>query len=618
VTAMKPPPSIPHRTRHLAAAPLHASPTRRRRGAVTWTAPAALAMSAVVWAGALLAADVAHPSLYGMTVTLGPLYIAAVLLNSFAFAAELYGAGRSWVLASSVGLLIAIMKATVPLLERNPEYPWTYKHLGVVDVLATNGHIVDGRDIYQQWPSMFALFASLQTVAGVTPERVAAWSSVGFSVIDVVILYACFRKLGATPRVAYAGLFLFQIFAWPDLNYFSPQAFAFALCLGILLVLITCLLGRAPGGPPRWNPFARWLDRRLEPDRAPVTAPASRARTAGVVLSLCATFAVLTAAHQLSPYVILAEVVGLTLFDLVRPRWLIVVLAVIAVGYFLPQAGSVTSQFKIFDGFDIFSNASGNAVANVPGSGEERVSALCARFLSLALWGVGLLIVLARRRSLGRLAIPAILGLSPFAILVLGNYGGEAIYRVILFSSPWFAYLLAQLAGRIPARAWLGVAGSVLVLAATTFISLQSQQGQFALNSMDSAQVQASAYFYAHAPTGSSMTLLVQNFPARVSGDYNNFNQQFTTEPTLLPDPQLTDRTLNAALLPTVATKVRANGGTHQFLVVSQGMKPFVEYWGLLAPAGIDTFESALKASSAWTVWYSNSDTEIFELETAA
>jgi hypothetical protein len=156
------------------------------------------------------------------------------------------------------------------------------------------------------------------------------------------------------------------------------------------------------------------------------------------------------------------------------------------------------------------------------------------------------------------------------------------------------------------------------VLAATTFISLQSQQGQFALNSMSSAEVQASGYFYAHAPTGSSMTLLVQDFPARVSGNYNDFNQQFTTEPTLLPDPQLTNRTLNAAVLPTVATKVRTNGGTHQFLIVSQGMKPFVEYWGLLPPGGIDIFESALKASSSWTLWYSNSDTEIFELGAAA
>lgn len=583
-----------------------------------WPAPALLTAGAACWVVALLLVDVAHPSLSGLTVTMGPVFVAALALNCFGFAYELYAAGRSVVLAMSVLLLIATMKATVPLLERNPEYPWTYKHLGVVDVLATQGHIVDPRDIYQQWPAFFAMFASLETAAGVTPERVAAWSSVGFSVIDVVILYACFRKLGLSARVAFTGLFLFEALAWPDLNYFSPQAFGLALSLGVLLLVICRLRSRPGTEPPRWNPFARWLDRRSERPDGVVPPSGGRVGLVLTVVAVCTVFAVLTAAHQLSPYVVLAEIAALTIFDLVRPRWLVFVLLAIAVGYFLPQAGSVTSQFKIFDGFNIFANAAGNAVAQVPGSSEERLSALCARALSLGLWGAGMVVLLVRRRRLGAVAVPALLGLAPFSILVAGNYGGEAIYRVILFSSPWFAILLAGVAERVPRRRWGAIAAGGIALSVLTVVSLQASQGQFALNTINSGQVQAARYFYAHAPVGSSMTLFVQDFPARISGDYNDYNQKFTTEPALLPDDALgTGTAWNSTVLPTVEKRVRAGGGTNQFLVVSQGMKAFVQYWGLLRPASLNTFETTLRSSTAWTVFYQNNDTTIFELKAA-
>ena len=60
-----------------------------------------------------------------------------------------------------------MMHATVPLLYRTIEYAWTYKHIGVVDLIREYGHLLASNDIYQQWPGFFATMAILSHVAGV-------------------------------------------------------------------------------------------------------------------------------------------------------------------------------------------------------------------------------------------------------------------------------------------------------------------------------------------------------------------------------------------------------------------------------------------------------------------
>lgn len=575
--------------------------------------PLLMIAAAASWIVALATKDASHPSPFGLTATMGPLFVLAVVLNCVAFAAELYGAGRRLVLGASVALLTLVLKATVPILERMPEYDWTYKHFGVVSVLAANGHVVDPKDIYQEWPAFFALFAQLQSVTGVSLERAGAWSSCFFTSVDAVILYACFRRLGASTRTSFAAIFLMEAFAWPDTNYFSPQAFAFALSLGVLLMILTWMVPSGDQRPIRGNFLARWLIRRS--GGWPLAQGPSRSTSVAwwPVILTCGAFFVLTAAHQLSPYVLVATVIGLTLFDLVRPRWLAAAFLAIAIGYFLPHLGAVTSQFKIFDGFNVFANASGNGVV-APGSPEQRLSVLCARILSFGLWGGAFAVVVALRKRPRAIAVPVILGLSPFAILVFGNYGGEAIYRVILFSSPWFSLLVARVAARAPRRRDQATLVCGLVLAAVCLTSLQSIQGELSFNVVTTSEVQASRYFYEHAPRGSSLTLAAQAFPTRLTANYNDFNQKFTTDPSLLTDPKLVDRTWDAAVLPEVDRQVRSNGGTHQFLVVSSRMKPYVEYWGLLDPASLDTFERTLSSSGDWQLWYHNDDTRIYEL----
>ena len=57
-------------------------------------------------------------------------------------------------------------------------------------------------------------------------------------------------------------------------------------------------------------------------------------------------------------------------------------------------------------------------------------------------------------RTLGRVAVPALLAFSPFLMIPVQSYGGEAIYRVYLFSAPWCAILIADALMEFRATGW--------------------------------------------------------------------------------------------------------------------------------------------------------------------
>ena len=130
------------------------------------------------------------------------------------------------------------------------------------------------------------------------------------------------------------------------------------------------------------------------------------------------------------------------------------------------------------------------------------------------------------------MAIAGALAFSPFAILAAQSYGGEAIYRVFLFSCPWCALLIAGALCelRLPLR-WLLVAGvSGLVLAA----GLQGLYGPVEANAYTSAEVNASLWLYSHVPRGSLIVLPVENFPILETANYNHYDVQ-----VMPADPQI-------------------------------------------------------------------------------
>ncbi len=242
---------------------------------------------------------------------------------------------RGWLLALHlVGLIVAI-EATVPILFGVPEYAWVYKHLGIISAFQKYGHVTDPTNIYQQWPALFAAVASVSSLAHVNAISFAAWAPLAFELADALLLLAVFRLLTDDRRVAWLAVLLYEgLVCWVGQDYLSPQAFGYLLWLAMVLIIVRWLRAPATSAQPRG---------RLARLRAPLVAglrpppPTTKAMRAVAVTIVATIYFAIVAAHQLTPYAALAGVGALTALDLVRPRWLLVLMAAIAGAYLAPR-----------------------------------------------------------------------------------------------------------------------------------------------------------------------------------------------------------------------------------------------------------------------------------------
>ena len=350
------------------------------------------------------------------------------------FLLELRASARNWVLGLQLVALIVAIHASVPIIFKAPEYAWVYKHVGIISAFSTYGHITDPTNIYQQWPALFAGVAAISSLAHVPALSFAAWAPLAFELADALLLVAIFRLITPERRVAWLAILLYEgLVSWVGQDYLSPQAFSYLLWLAMVLIILRWLRGTPAftGG-------------RLARLRAPLIAglPAPQQTTkimrAVAVALLAVIYFAIVAAHQLTPYLALAGVGALAVLDLVRPRWLWALLAVIALGYLAPHYGLISQNFGgLFSGGTPIDNASGAHGTHHPGA--EATTALIVRALAAAMWLGALASVAIRRKALGRVILPAALAFSPFVVLFVQSYGGEAIYRVFLFSARGWA-----------------------------------------------------------------------------------------------------------------------------------------------------------------------------------
>jgi hypothetical protein len=594
------------------AGPAPLRPARWLRRAIATPAvaghAAVLLAGALLWLVALAGTDLDTVGEYGLLASVHPAYLAALGLCLAGFLAAVARAGpgrraRAALPGAYAVLLILILHATTPLLLDQPQYAWTYKHLGVIDLVREAGRVVDPTDIYQQWPALFAAAAGLADLSGVAPVRLADWSAVAANLAGALILLAIARTLSRDARTGYLTVLVFLCVNWVEEDYLSPQAFAFLLSLGAILVALRGLRHR-PWGPA-------WL-------AAGAAGGPDPGRRRLAVAALLPLVAVLTAAHQLSPYLVLAQLAALALLGLLRPWWTVPLLVAVTVGYLLPRLGLVSGAFSIFDGFNLFANGAGNA--DGWGSAGQAVSAATVRALALGVWALAALAVWRSRHRLGAVLVPAVLAGTPFVLLGMQSYGGEAIYRVFLFSAPWCAYLIAAMLARVrPPRgsaARLAVwCAAVLALAAATLGTVQGRHGQLMVDRQSTAEVTAARYLYAYAAPGATIALATPNFPGRITGGSGRFNRSVPVgEPDLVKGARLRDVHLNDAYLPAVERYLRSFGGTTAYLVISDGMRRQAAYFGYLPAGSLDTLDATLSDSPGWSLFYANDDVAIYQL----
>jgi len=515
---------------------------------------------------------------------------------------------RAWLFGVYLVSLITAIHATVPILfGGTPEYAWVYKHIGIVQVLGRYGRVTDSSNIYQQWPALFAAVAAVSALAGVGPLSFAAWAPLAFELAGALVLLGVYRMLAGDRRVAYLAVLLYEgLVAWVGQDYLSPQAFGYLLWLGVVTIIARWLLIPAP------VPAARGLIARA---RAPFLAglrtppEASPARRALAVALIAVIYFAICAAHQLTPYLGLAGVTALAVLGLLRLGWLVpLVLGVIAGGYLAPRVGLISHQFGgLFSGGNPIGNASGvRGITPRPG---QATTAKIVHVLAAFMWLSALAAIVRRRRALGRVIIPAALAFSPFVILGAQSYGGEAIYRVFLFSSPWCALLIAEALVELRAARWrrLVTVLTACVCAGALAAGLQGLYGPVEVDAFTPAELAASLWLYGHAEPGSLLVLAADDLPALETANYNYFDLQ-----VMPADPHNGASWLNEADVSAVEAWIASLGYRSAYVVFSRSMAAYVGYFG--APRGYSQLVNTVRGRPGWSVVYRNADVTIYRV----
>ncbi|MBL7261799.1 hypothetical protein [Paractinoplanes lichenicola] len=572
-----------------------------------------LAAGVGLWVLALAQISPDQVGLYGFSAALGVPFVVGMVLLFIGFAVELFGRARPLVMAAHLIVVPIVMQATVPLLDGTIEYAWTYKHIGVVDLIRENGSLISGSDIYQQWPGFFAAVAGLSQVSGVDGLSFAAWSSLLFALVTSLMTAALLRQFTKDRRVIALAVLLFQACMWVDIGYFSPQALVFALMLAFWVIVTRWLVG-APeikGEPKgRIGRLRAWAVRGM-PARIETDARTRRFAALGAT----GLFAAIIVSHQLTPVLMMVPLFALTILGILRPRMFLAGLVAIMLLFFVPRLGSVNSQYSLFS-FDLLSNASGNSASwNTP---EQEFSATVSRALAIGVWLAALIAIFLTRKKLGRVLVPALIGFLPMVTLVAGNYGGEAIYRVFAFSMPFVGLLIGVLwAGKgrrgVPAMLASGVMLTVLLLA-----GLQGLQGQLMVHQVRATDIEAAQYFYANAEPGSGLVLVAPNFPTKLEANYGDYNKgHVSVDISLIGDPLFTGN-LNGSRVPDIETYIRDMNYPTNYLVVSDAMDDYADYFGTAQDDAMSSLDAALRASANWQVFYNGPGVTIFKLVGAA
>lgn len=573
-----------------------------RAGGRVWAHLLMLPAGIAAWAYGVSELHLSSVGQYGLLAEASVWFFLGAALIVLGFAVELAAREpRASVLSLYLVGLVLVLHATVPLLTAVPEYGWVYKHVGVIETFLTYGRVVNANDIYQAWPGMFAAAAGLSSVAGVNPLQLARWAPVFFDLVDCLMLLAIFRVLTRSTRISFLAVALFEGgVAWVAQDYLSPQAFAYVLWLGFVLILVRWLLVvpvvQLP--PHGLAPIRRLREYALRGAWFP-SASSAAARRVRAVAGL-GIYAVIIFSHQLTPYLGLAALVVLALLDVVRPRWVTVAAGLLTIAYLIPRY-SVVAPYGLFSGFDIVSNASG-PVRSAASNGQA-FTALVDRVLYLGMGLGALAAVLRSWRTPGRVLLAAVFSFTPVFLLAGQAYGGEGVIRVFLFAVPWFALLISTEIVKVRIRALRDLL-TLLVLAVVVLLGMQGLFGPISYLVFTPAELTASEWMYTHLPRRSLVLTPSPNFPLLESAN----PRHLVTFP--LPDdsqapPVLVDSRKISSVNAWVSRHARAN----TFFVLSPGLFAYSRFFSS-PPLG--ALAAALPHSRSWRRFYVNGNVIVY------
>jgi len=595
------------------------APVRAGRTALGLLLPLAAALG--LWAWSIQRVDVSDLGGFGLPAQLPWNYWAAVALLLLGFVGALRRRGRHpvWPAAYTVALLV-IQRATSALVYHTLLYAWTWKHIDIIDrLLANGGHVELGNQLgamapYDQWVGFFAANTALIRLLGLnTALAYAAWAPFASSLVLIVPLYLIFRCFSRDQRLIWTAVWIFFLGNWVGQDYFSPQAFAFFLYLGVLAVVF-----RQFARPDR-SGLLRALDAGYPLGTRPRQPLDRRARLLWTLL-LVPVIVAIAAAHQLTPVMLAVGLVALCLSRRYRNLWLALLACAIpaawdlssALAFFKLQLPAMAQTFG-----NLLANSQAGGGTTPTGLGPVTISYL-DRGLSAA---VALLAVagLLRHPPLRRAGMPLLLlGISPIPLAVANNYGGEMIFRVYMFALPGLAFFAAAALQPRPPAARLQRPRTALlslaVLALLTAAFYPSYYGKDRVNYFPPGEIRLVDQLYRIAPPGSQIIAATPNFPDA----YRNYNE-YTLWWLSDDDPAST-----AALLANPAGYLggqkqtgwitQQNPRAFSYVIFTRAQYADVAMDGLLPPGSIQRIQASLAASPRFRVVLRNADGTVYQV----
>ena len=583
----------------------------------------ALGLAVTLWVISLPGVDPRDMTEIGLMSVLPFTFFLAVALITASFAVVLHRHPEQRVLLGAhVVALISFLHATPTLIYGTLRYSWAWKHVGIVDYIQRHGHVktnIDYLDIYHNWPSFFGLNALLNDIAGMPDSiDVAMWGPYFFNLLFFGAVLFVFSGMTRDRRVIWLGTWLFFITDWVGQDYFAPQSFAFFLYLVVIGVVLRWPSPRPDQG---FAPSGRWprieaLARRLPPS---VILDDPRMidrwwRGAAVVFFLLAVAAIATS-HALTSVMV---VIALTALVLTR------VTAATSLPFF---AVAIAGLWMIFGAHDYVSSQAGSTLdsvrlpwvtteSSVSGAGQfsdgQAVVAILARGLVLSVAVLAFVGVFTQLQTRRLSRAPIVLALAPLTLFAVGDYGGEVLFRIYLFSLPFLAFLSAYALlhpfgeGRKSWEMPVLTAVSCLILAGGMLFAYYGKERQFYFTPQE---VTAARYIDTHAPPNSMLISGSGNYPIW----FKNY-EDFSNYVTLSREPVGSQEKVIAHPVSVLSDWMSDTSFAASYMIITRSMKNEVVGRGSLPHGSLTRIEDALLDSPKFRIVYRNRDAVIFAL----
>ncbi len=514
---------------------------------------------------------------------------------------------RPLFLAAHFIVLLAMLHATPGLLYGSPLYSWAWKHVAITNfVVAHHGvyihQAIPSLVAYQDWPGFFTLSALLTSGSGFTSALgIATWGPFINELLYAGPLLIIFKTFTLDRRIYLTALWLFYLGNWIGQDYFSPQGYAYFL----YLVAIAICLKHFRSDRLKWSRGEALLDR-----YGIAFDSTHRPAYYAVVVALAVAIA---SSHQLTPFILVSSLFLLAFSRRLHYRSLPVVAGFVTIGW-IAFAGRTFVQDNlpgITRSFGSFlSNASVHQVNGWYANPEEILVSKIDRMLTV------LIIVLAvvgylRNRIAGQRQgwlKALLLIISPMFALAANNYGGEIVFRVLLFSLPFLALYGAsalQPAGRMTGSRLADIS-RVAVLAVMAVGFIFANYGNDRAYYFPQQELSGLNALYNSIPKGSFLIGLVGNNPWPLE-NYNDFNYYWFT--------QVSPKAVAELQANPVKTLVRdMSWYKHSYFVLTSSDLAEIQTMGLMPQDEPQQIENDLIRSNQFRVVESNSSVLVFAL----